>query len=384
MQIVVHSHGYYEEETAVRGCDQNKLQYVAIGAACVAAVACLSFVNPASSFYTTARPVKIVQAFTQGTSPSITMRQPQIVLSSSNEKMVTPEALPEMQPTFAPTSSHWALAALSAVIAPVAYLYKRWSATEDFEDDDDEDLEQEAEWVLAAAAGKVILQQTAVVPIKDASGANVGSTELCLRTAGINSRHVIHRKLVAELANRRQANAHTKTRGEVSGGGKKPYKQKGTGNARRGSNRSPLMRKGGVAFGPRNTKNYKQKINKKEGRLAISSLIQNRAPLITVIRDMEGSMDAISTKKASDMVNSWCDPAKGKKVLMLINVEGNWPAEHPLVKSTDNIPSVRLMSQQKVSVVDLLWPHQIFISESALEGLKQRFEVPFEDGETSA
>ena len=71
---------------------------------------------------------------------------------------------------------------------------------------------------------------------------------------------LVHKKLVAELANRRQSNAHTKTRAEVSGGGKKPYAQKGTGNARRGSSRSPLLRGGGVAFGPRHNRNYKQAI----------------------------------------------------------------------------------------------------------------------------
>jgi len=268
-----------------------------------------------------------------------------------------------------------------------------WTAEEDTES-----------WAFAAAAAVSVLpQRTAVVPVREVSGATVGNAELCLRTAGINSRHVIHRKLVAEFANRRQSNAHTKTRAEVSGGGRKPYKQKGSGNARRGSNRSPLMRKGGVAFGPRNTKNYKQKINRKEGRLAISSLLQNRAPLLTVVKGMEGMMGgAISTKRAAEIINGWKDPAKGDKVLMVIDtqeeaaapaaegaatadekvprrrqvVKDKWPAKHPLVLSTNNLPMVRVISQRYLSVADLLWPHQIFVSDGALGRLQTRFEVP--------
>lgn len=130
-----------------------------------------------------------------------------------------------------------------------------------------------------------------------------------------------------------------------------------------------------MAFGPRNTKNYKQKINKKEGRLAISSLLQNRAPLITVIKDMEDAMDSVSTKKAAAMIESWKDQEKGPKVLMVIEAPGAWPAAHPLVLSTNNIAAVRLMQQSRLSVNDLLWPHQIFVSEKAMEALKARFEV---------
>jgi hypothetical protein len=106
------------------------------------------------------------------------------------------------------------------------------------------------------------------VPVKDIDGNVVGEKEVRLKVAK-HAEYCVHRKVVAELANRRQGTASAKTRAEVRGGGRKPYAQKGSGNARRGSSRSPLIVGGGRSFGPR-PRSYKQKINKKEGQVAIS------------------------------------------------------------------------------------------------------------------
>lgn len=284
-------------------------------------------------------------------------------------------------------SFKWVAAALSAAALPLVYLFNKWNGAVDYDSDFDEEydsdfdeelgeaLEQEAwatleqeSWAMAAVVG------VAQVEVKDAAGNVCGSEELSVKTAGVNSRHVIHRKLVAELANRRQGNAHTKTRGEVRGGGKKPYKQKGTGNARRGSTRSPLMKGGGVSHGPRNTRNWKQKVNRKEGRLAISSLIHNRAPLITVVKDMESSVTEISTKTAKQLVNTWAGKDDEKVLLVVEDTEG-FDQKNPLYLSTRNIPNVRYKQQLQLAVADLLWPRRILISEPAMAALKERFSA---------
>jgi large subunit ribosomal protein L4 len=289
---------------------------------------------------------------------------------------------PMMQPVWeyqtAPTSSSWTwlLAAGSMALLPLVYLYKKLAAQEDSVFD--EVLEAEA-WAMASTVGAVDAPASAQVRVVDLSGASCGTEELSLKTAGVNSRHVVHKKLVAELANRRQSNAHTKTRAEVSGGGKKPYAQKGTGNARRGSTRSPLIVGGGVTFGPRNNKNYKQSINKKEGRLAISSLIQNRASLISVVKDLESAMPEISTKKAKELIVSLTGEAeefqKGGKVLVVVEDTEAWDPKNTLYLSMRNIPNVRYMQQKQLAVADLLWPKRILMSEKAMASIKERFNA---------
>ncbi|MEN9219700.1 MAG: 50S ribosomal protein L4, partial [Thermostichales cyanobacterium GMQP_bins_62] len=116
----------------------------------------------------------------------------------------------------------------------------------------------------------------ATCEIKDWQGSPVGSTEVDLPVARPESAsHVVYLALRRQLTNARQGNAHTKTRAEVSGGGRKPWKQKGTGRARAGSIRSPLWRKGGVIFGPRK-KEYHLDMNRKERRLALRTAFQDR------------------------------------------------------------------------------------------------------------
>merc|ERR1719498_1347329 len=118
--------------------------------------------------------------------------------------------------------------------------------------------------------------QMGAVKVSDFQGADAGTTDVELKVAKAGA-YVVHRKVVAEQANMRLGTACTKTRSEVRGGGRKPYQQKGTGNARRGSTRSPLIVGGGVAFGPKGS-NYKIKMNKKEKKLALSTALMGAAP----------------------------------------------------------------------------------------------------------
>src|SRR3989338_4243847 len=115
------------------------------------------------------------------------------------------------------------------------------------------------------------------VPVYNQDGKVTGEMELSAARFGVKARpSVVHLAVVAQQANARHAKAHTKTRGEGSGGGKKPWKQKGTGRARAGSTRSPIWKGGGVAFGPSKERNYEKKINKKMKKQALFSALSRK------------------------------------------------------------------------------------------------------------
>lgn len=119
------------------------------------------------------------------------------------------------------------------------------------------------------------MTQSVDYSVQDAQKPTEDLSSISLRISKSGSMYVIHKVVTKQLTEKRQGSAHCKTRSEVRGGGKKPWKQKGTGRARAGSSRSPLWRGGGIIFGPR-TKQYHQKVNKKERRLAIRNLLFNK------------------------------------------------------------------------------------------------------------
>merc|ERR1719238_2618028 len=152
----------------------------------------------------------------------------------------------------------------------------------------------------AAAAARPVVRapaaQMAAAPVVDFAGSAQGEEEVALKVAKAGA-YVVHRKVVAEQANMRLGTACTKTRTDVRGGGRKPYQQKGTGNARRGSNRSPLVVGGGVLFGPK-PKSYRLNMNKKEKRLALSTALMSATGRMTLIEDFE---DKFAAPKTADM-----------------------------------------------------------------------------------
>src|ERR1700730_678177 len=157
---------------------------------------------------------------------------------------------------------------------------------------------------------------------------------------------VLPQVVTAQLVNRRQGNASTKTRSEVSGGGKKPYKQKGTGRARQGSTRSPQFRHGGVVFGPK-PHPYHHDVPKKMRRLAIRSALSDKvanAQLIVV-----NSLN-LETPRTKDMI-ALLDrlPVEGKKVLMMVPQR-----DENIVRSTRNIPNAKVQHVSSINVVELL------------------------------
>src|SRR6266852_4158290 len=157
---------------------------------------------------------------------------------------------------------------------------------------------------------------------------------------------VLHQVVTAKLVNRRQGNASTKTRAEVSGGGKKPYKQKGTGRARQGSTRAPQYRHGGVVFGPK-PHPYHHDVPKKVRRLAIKSALSDKVAneQLIVIKDL--ALESPRTKEMLAILGNL--PVDGKRVLMMLPKR-----DENIVLSTRNIPSAKVQHVSSINVVELL------------------------------
>ena len=157
---------------------------------------------------------------------------------------------------------------------------------------------------------------------------------------------VLHQVVTAQLVNRRQGNASTKTRSEVSGGGKKPYKQKGTGRARQGSTRAPQFRHGGAVFGPK-PHPYHHDVPKKMRRLAIKSALSDKVANEQLIVINELALETPRTKDMLAILDSL--PIDGRKVLMMLPQR-----DENIVLSTRNIPTAKVQHVSSINVVELL------------------------------
>ncbi len=173
--------------------------------------------------------------------------------------------------------------------------------------------------------------------------------------------YLIHRALKQQLRNKRIRNAHTKTRSEVRGGGKKPWKQKGTGRARAGSNRSPLWRGGGVIFGPRK-KMYRTKINKKENRLAINTVLVNKVCNTVIIKDILQKNTTPNTKTAIAEISKYGINLQLKQRLLLIVEKKN----QILNLSFKNCKNIELIEVHSINILSLLKADIILITHDAL------------------
>nr|YP_009394169.1 ribosomal protein L4 [Rhodomela confervoides]ARW62731.1 ribosomal protein L4 [Rhodomela confervoides] len=178
--------------------------------------------------------------------------------------------------------------------------------------------------------------------------------------------YLIHRALKQQLTNYRTRNAHTKTRSEVRGGGKKPWKQKGTGRARAGSTRSPLWKGGGVIFGPRRKK-YKSKLNKKEKKLAINTVLYNKFGNTIVTNEILIQPDKPSTKQAiAEISRLGIDVKDQKKILLIIDKKTNL-----LHLSFRNLNNVQLIEVKSINILSLLKADIILVTKSALDKINR-------------
>ncbi len=201
--------------------------------------------------------------------------------------------------------------------------------------------------------------------IKNWQGEETGQTTLNLRVAKEESAaHVIHRSLRLQMANNRQGTASTKTRSEVRGGGRKPWRQKGTGRARAGSIRSPLWRGGGVIFGPK-PRDYSHKMNRKEKRLALSTAFQSRSEDLTVIEDFAEQFTKPKTKELVQAIARWGVDTEAKILLVLPEKQEN------VYLSGRNVAKLKIILANNLNIYDILAADKILATATAIAKIQE-------------
>ena len=201
--------------------------------------------------------------------------------------------------------------------------------------------------------------------VKNWQGDEVGQATLDLRVAKEETAAgIVHRALVRQMTNARQGTASTKTRAEVSGGGRKPWRQKGTGRARAGSIRSPLWRGGGVIFGPK-PRDYDLKMNRKERRLALRTALSSRADDLIVVQDFSEELSRPKTKELMAAIARWGVEPKNKTLLILPERSEN------IYLSARNVAKLKLIAASQLNIYDLLDADKIVTTTSALEKIQE-------------
>ena len=199
-------------------------------------------------------------------------------------------------------------------------------------------------------------------------GKKSGKVSLDLKVAKESSAgDLLHRAVLRQLANKRQGTASTLTRSEVRGGGRKPYKQKGTGRARQGSIRTPLRPGGGIIFGPK-PRSYNLDMNRKERRLALRTALMSRTSDIKTVEDFGSTL---TTPKTKEIVNGLdrLGIDKTKKILIILDN----PSTN-IKKSIQNIPNIKLVLADQLNVFDILNANQLVIGNSAIAKIQEVYE----------
>ena len=206
----------------------------------------------------------------------------------------------------------------------------------------------------------------ATCSIKDWQGEITGEAELDLAVASPESaQHIVYLALRRQMANQRQSNAHSKTRAEVRGGGRKPWRQKGTGRARAGSIRSPLWRKGGVIFGPRNERNHTLNMNRKERRLALRTALQSRTDDLIIVEDFSSNLAQPKTKDAVQALARWGVGPDQSALIVVAEKDDN------IYRAVRNIARVKLITASNLNVFDLLNVDWIVATAPALDRIRE-------------
>jgi large subunit ribosomal protein L4 len=200
------------------------------------------------------------------------------------------------------------------------------------------------------------------VSVYNMEGKEVGTLELNDAVFGVEvNEHLVHLAVVSQLANKRQGTQKAKTRSEVSGGGRKPWKQKGTGHARQGSTRSPQWTGGGVVFAP-TPRDYTIRLNKKERRLALKSALTSRVneKKLIVVDDLK--FDEIKTKKFQGVL----DNLKVQKALVVVGEDST-----NTVLSAKNIPTVKTAYVNTINVYDILKYNTVVTTKTAVAAIEE-------------
>ncbi len=185
---------------------------------------------------------------------------------------------------------------------------------------------------------------------------------------------LVHQAMVTQSANERQVLAHTKTKAEVSGGGKKPWKQKGTGRARAGSSRSPIWIGGGVTFGPRKDRNFSKKINKKMNQKALMMVLSDRLSSNNLAVVDKFDLKDYSTKTFNTCVKKIENifPVGDKKVKRSV-LFINDIKDEKVVFSARNLAGLEIINLENLNIIDLLKNRNLILTESAVKTINERY-----------
>ena len=201
--------------------------------------------------------------------------------------------------------------------------------------------------------------------VRDWQGKEAGKATLDLKVAKETTAvDLMHRAVLRQQAHARQGTASTLTRSEVRGGGRKPYKQKGTGRARQGSIRTPLKPGGGIIFGPK-PRTYNLAMNRKERRLALRTALMARIDDVTVVKDFGASLEAPKTSEITDALGRLGVAAGSKVLIVLTN-----PSD-VVRRSVRNLEKVKLISADQLNVFDLLHANALVLGEEALATIQE-------------
>ncbi len=201
--------------------------------------------------------------------------------------------------------------------------------------------------------------------VRDWQGKEAGSATLDLKVAKESTAvDLMHRAVLRQQAHSRQGTASTLTRSEVRGGGRKPYKQKGTGRARQGSIRTPLKPGGGIIFGPK-PRTYNLAMNRKERRLALRTALMARIDDVTVVKDFATALEAPKTREITDALGRLGVAAGSKVLIVLTN-----PSD-VVRRSVRNLEKVKLISADQLNVFDLLHANALVLGEEALATIQE-------------
>ncbi len=206
-----------------------------------------------------------------------------------------------------------------------------------------------------------------IAEVYNQEGKKVGQTRLPKEIFEVKmNSDLVHQVVVSQIANRRQKIAQTKTRGEVRGGGRKPWAQKGTGRARVGSIRSPIWRGGGVTFGPRKEKVFKKKIPKKIKRKALLMVLSAKAKnnLLTLLEELK--IRKPKTKMISEVLNKLSSKQKST-LIVLPEVNRN------LILAARNLPKIEVIQAKDLNALDLLSFKYLLMPKSSLKVIKETF-----------
>jgi len=214
----------------------------------------------------------------------------------------------------------------------------------------------------------MVKETIAKFPIYESNLLSNKTEDIKLQVNDKKSMYLVHRSLVTQMAGKRQGSANSKTRSEVRGGGRKPWKQKGTGKARAGSTRSPLWRGGGVIFGPK-PRDYSKKLNTKERRVAIQTVLLNKLNTTITIPAEELVLAKPSTKQLASKLKQ-LGITINSRVLLIVKEKNDY-----LYLASRNLPNVELVRAGNLNIASLLKARYLVVTRESLFDIQETYHV---------